>query len=101
MHFCSQDTQPQRAQRVDYNRLKREHVQETTNHQQHNNYHSTSSSTRSELLEYAYPFHYRSDKNHGKTWRASARTRQPQQLIQIIRDHAYFSCIGGSCRWTL
>jgi predicted amidohydrolase len=55
------DIQPQRAQRVDYNRLKHERTQEAVNQQYNNNIISP------ELLEYAYPFHYQSEDNHGKT----------------------------------
>ena len=54
------DIQPQRPQRVDYNRLKRERAQEITNQQYDNN------NISPELLEYAYPFHYKSETNHGK-----------------------------------
>jgi hypothetical protein len=52
------DTQPQRAQRVDYNRLKHERAHEIANQQYNNNIISP------ELLEYAYPFHYQSENNH-------------------------------------
>jgi hypothetical protein len=48
------DNQPQRAQRVDYNRLKRERAQEIKN----------PNSINPELHEYAYPFHYQSDSTN-------------------------------------
>jgi hypothetical protein len=53
------DTQPQRAQRVDYNRLKRERAQEITNQKSNNH------SINPELHEYTYPFHYQSENNNG------------------------------------
>jgi len=53
------DVPSQRAQRVDYSRLKHERAQEVVN-QQYNN------SISSELLEYAYPFHYQSENNYGR-----------------------------------
>lgn len=53
------DTQPQRAQRVDYNRLKHERAQENNNQKQSNN------SNGSELHKYAHSFHYQSDNNNG------------------------------------
>ncbi len=51
------DNQPQRAQRVDYNRLKRDRAREITNQKPTNN------SINPELHEYA--FHYRSENNNG------------------------------------
>ncbi|CAF0829587.1 unnamed protein product [Rotaria sp. Silwood1] len=52
------DTQSQRAQRVDYNRLKRERAQEVNNQKQNNHLNNA------ELLKYAYSFHYQSENNH-------------------------------------
>ncbi|CAF2817743.1 unnamed protein product [Rotaria sp. Silwood2] len=52
------DIQPQRAQRVDYNRLKRERAQEVNNQKQNNN------SNNAELLKYAHSFHYQSENNN-------------------------------------
>ncbi|CAM4750007.1 unnamed protein product [Rotaria magnacalcarata] len=52
------DVQPQRVQRVDYNRLKRERAQEVVNQQ------SSDTSINPELLEYTYPFCQRSENNY-------------------------------------
>jgi hypothetical protein len=57
------DIQPQRAQRVDYNRLKHERTQEM------NKQKSNINSINPGLHEYAYPFHYQSENNnHGKRY---------------------------------
>ncbi len=71
------DIQPQRAQRVDYNRLKRERAQETAN-QQYNN-----SNISPELLEYAYPFHYQSENNQGKRYQFTNLLLFDQKYIQL------------------
>ncbi|CAF3935091.1 unnamed protein product [Rotaria sordida] len=52
------DTQPQRAQRVDYNRLKRERAQEINNQKLNNNFNN------SELHKYAHSFHYQSENTN-------------------------------------
>jgi hypothetical protein len=53
------DTQSQRAQRVDYNRIKHERAQEINNQQQNKN------SINSDLHKYVYPFHYQTENNNG------------------------------------
>ncbi|CAF2138174.1 unnamed protein product [Rotaria magnacalcarata] len=53
------DIQPQRAQRVDYNRLKHERTQEINNQKQYNN-----NTNNVELHKYVHPFHYQSENNN-------------------------------------
>ncbi|CAF0878359.1 unnamed protein product [Rotaria sp. Silwood1] len=70
------DIQPQRAQRVDYNRLKHERAQELVNQQQQQN--NNNNSISPELLEYAYPFHHRTEDNYA-TRVGSGRLNQQQR----------------------
>ncbi|CAF1946062.1 unnamed protein product [Rotaria magnacalcarata] len=53
------DIQPQRAQRVDYNRLKHERTQEINNQKQYNN-----NTNNVELHKYVHPFHYQPENNN-------------------------------------
>ncbi|CAF3642604.1 unnamed protein product [Rotaria socialis] len=54
------DIQPQRAQRVDYNRLKHERTQEINHQKQYHN----NNTNNVELHKYAHPFHYQSENNN-------------------------------------
>lgn len=67
------DSQPQRAQRIDYNRLKRERAQETINQQ-----YSSNNNINPELLDYAYPLHSCSDNNYANRV-GSGRFNQQQR----------------------
>ncbi|CAF1146429.1 unnamed protein product [Adineta steineri] len=66
--------QPQRAQRIDYNRLKREHAQEINNPKPNNN-----NSINPNLHQYAYPFHKQSINNNNADKIGSGRFNQQQR----------------------
>ena len=76
------DNQAQQAQRVDYNRLKHDRAQEAINQQYHNN-----NIVSHDLQEYAYPFHYQSENNHGKTY-----THISFERYSVFRDESLPSC---------
>ncbi|CAM2699484.1 unnamed protein product [Rotaria socialis] len=85
------DIQPQRAQRVDYNRLKHERTQEINHQKQYHN----NNTNNVELHKYAHPFHYQSENNNADRIGSGRFSQQQrvQEREQQKREERMRRCI--------